>query len=298
MNKWIKAFRMRTLPLAVSSILMGGFVAIEEGYRNSNVLLFAVITTLLLQILSNLANDYGDFVKGTDNKERLGPTRSMQSGEISKPKMLSALVIFISLSLISGVYLVYISFAADNLLKSLLFIVVGILAILAAIRYTMGSSAYGYSGMGDFFVFIFFGWVAVLGTYFLISSHFDFFVFLPASTMGLFSAAILNLNNLRDHKNDSASGKRTMVVKMSYPKAKHYHSFLIVSAWILFTLYLIVFVQEAYSFLVFLSLPFFINNMLVVYKEKNEQMLDPELKKLALSITFFTLLFGLGIYLS
>jgi 1,4-dihydroxy-2-naphthoate octaprenyltransferase len=297
MKKWIKAFRMRTLPLAFSSILMGGFIAYQHSYTNWSVLMFALLTTLFLQILSNLANDYGDFVKGTDNDQRLGPARSMQSGHINIAAMKRALAVFVSLSLISGISLVYLSFGKENLIKSLVFISIGIGAILAAIRYTVGKSAYGYSGFGDLFVFIFFGLVAVVGTYFLISHHFDSSVLMPASTLGVFSTAVLNLNNLRDHKNDERSGKNTIVVKMGFARAKWYHLFLLASGWVLFLLYLQDQLATLNYYLVLVSLPLFIYNIARVFKVENEQELDPELKKLALSITLFVLLFGVGIAL-
>lgn len=297
MNKWIKAFRLRTLPLAISSILMGGFVAYGDGYSNWIVLFFAVLTTLLLQILSNLANDYGDFVKGTDNNDRLGPTRTMQSGLIDKSSMKRMIYLFVFLSLLSGVILIIQSFAWEMMLKSMLFLIVGIIAIWAAIRYTVGLKAYGYSGLGDLFVFIFFGLVAVLGTYYLLTLRFEISVVLPAITLGLFSTAILNLNNLRDVKNDEASGKITLVVKYGYEKGRHYHSFLLIGGWLSIIAYIFLEFSSYIPFLILLSLPFFIWNLVVVYQVKDEQKLDPEMKKLALSISLFTLLFGLGVAL-
>lgn len=297
MNKWIKAFRLRTLPLALSSILMGGFVAFGDGESNWLVLLLAVLTTLLLQILSNLANDYGDFVKGTDNDQRLGPTRALQSGEIDRMSMKQVIYFFALLSFISGVLLIIGAFGSEMLLRSLLFLLIGIAAIWAAIRYTVGVKAYGYSGLGDLFVFVFFGLVAVIGSYFLITLRFEALVLLPAITLGLFSTAILNLNNLRDVKNDKASDKITLVVKYGFSNAQHYHAFLIIGGWISISAYILMKFSSFSPFLILLSLPFFIRNVVVVYKVKDEQKLDPELKYLALSISFFTLLFGLGIAL-
>lgn len=297
MNKWIRAFRLRTLPLAISSILMGVFAAFQMGYMRWEVMILAILTTLFLQILSNLANDYGDFTKGTDNENRLGPVRSLQSGSITKQSMKKAIILFVFLSLFSGITLVLLSFGIENRFKVLLFIALGILAILAAIRYTMGKRAYGYSGWGDLYVFLFFGWVAVLGSYYLISMNFDLNVILPATTMGLFSTAILNLNNLRDHKNDKASGKVTIVVKLSFAKARYYHISLLFFGWFCFILFLYLNNSPMIVYLELLALPFFIRNAGVVLTEKDEQKLDPELKKLALSITLFTLLYGLGLFL-
>ena len=297
MNKWIKAFRLRTLPLALSSILMGGFAAFGDGYSNWLVLIFAVITTLLLQILSNLANDYGDFVKGTDNDQRLGPERALQSGAIDKKSMKRMIYLFVIMSFFSGVVLIIQSFGWEMLGKSFLFLVVGIIAIWAAIRYTVGLKAYGYSGLGDLFVFIFFGLVAVIGTYFLIAIRVELSILLPAITLGLFSTAILNLNNLRDVKNDEASNKMTLVVKYGFEKGRHYHAFLIVGGWIAILSYIQLKFSDLSPYLILLSLPFFIRNLVVVYRVKDEQKLDPELKNLALSISLFTLLFGLGLAL-
>ena len=297
MNKWIKAFRLRTLPLALSFILMLVFVAYQEGFSRWYVMTLPVFTITLLQILSNLANDYGDFTKGTDNENRLGPERSLQSGSISEKGMKNAIILFVILSLLSGITLVLRSFGLENVLKSLLFIAIGIFAILAAIQYTVGKSAYGYSGWGDLFVFIFFGWVAVLGSYYLISMEFAIKVILPATTMGLFSTAILNLNNLRDHKNDEASGKVTLVVKMSFKRAKIYHLSLLLFGWLSFILFLWINNSPQMAYLELLALPLFIRNGLIVFRVKEEQKLDPELKNLALSITLFTLLYGIGLYL-
>lgn len=276
---------------------MGGFVALGDGNSNWFVLSLAVLTTLLLQILSNLANDYGDFVKGTDNDQRLGPTRALQSGDIDKKSMKRVIYLFALLSFISGSVLIIQSFAWDTLLKSSLFLLIGIAAIWAAIRYTVGVKAYGYSGLGDLFVFVFFGLVAVIGTYFLISLSFDFTIVLPAITLGLFSTAILNLNNLRDFKNDKESNKMTIVVKYGFAKSRTYHAFLIIGGWAAIISYILIKFSSFSPFLILLSLPFFIRNLLVVYKVEDEQKLDPELKNLTLSIAFFTLLFGLGIAL-
>jgi 1,4-dihydroxy-2-naphthoate octaprenyltransferase len=276
---------------------MGGIVAFENGFARWEVLLLAIVTTLFLQILSNLANDYGDFVKGTDNDMRLGPKRSMQSGSINRQSMKKAIKLFVFLSLVSGFLLVYVSFGKENIFKSLLFIAIGITAILSAIRYTIGDSAYGYSGWGDVFVFIFFGWVAVIGSYFLISLEISTLVFYPATTMGLFSTAVLNLNNLRDYKNDRASGKKTLIVKIGFKNGKIYQLFLILLAWLSFLLYLLLKDAPPFAYLEFLALPLFIRNIVLVFKVKDEQLLDPELKNLALSIILFTILFGIGVFI-
>jgi len=177
-KSWITAFRLRTLPLAISSILMGSFLAIASGIYNWFVISLSIITTLFLQILSNLANDYGDGIKGTDNKDRVGPVRTIQSGKISPKEMRIGIVIFIILSLISGIWLIVESLGSSWYL-GLLFFLLGLAAIASAIKYTVGNNAYGYIGFGDLFVFLFFGLLAVAGTYFLNTHSLDWKIFLP-----------------------------------------------------------------------------------------------------------------------
>lgn len=290
LKPWVQAFRLRTLPLAFSSILLGSFLAGNK--LQLLVLVLALTTTLFLQILSNLANDYGDFETGVDNSERIGPTRAMQSGAIKKSQMKVALVLFSLLSLVSGITLI------TNALTDVgevffLFLLIGIAAIAAAIKYTMGKNPYGYMGLGDFFVFLFFGLVGVLGTYFLHTQQFNLTMLLPATSVGLFAAGVLNLNNLRDVKNDGESGKNTLVVKIGFNNGKIYHYTILIIAIlspILFNIILNLPVQH-YAFLV-LS-PIWIKQMLFVKKCNDPAALNPELKKLAISTLLFALLYGI-----
>jgi 1,4-dihydroxy-2-naphthoate octaprenyltransferase len=297
LHSWLKSFRLRTLPLAFSSILMGGFVAYSQGFSDPLVLTMALITTLFLQILSNLANDYGDSDKGTDNSNRLGPVRTVQSGAINKSAMLKAIIFFSLLSLLSGIYLIYLAFGYEYIARSLLFLMVGIAAIWAALKYTMGKNAYGYRGYGDIFVFIFFGIIAVEGTYFLIAGEFNPWVLLPASTLGLFATGVLNLNNLRDHENDKISGKITLVVKFGFNKGKYYQVLLILTGLSTMAIYICKFKTSDWWWLEMATLPLFIFNIRTVLKNSDPKALDPELKKLALTTALFTLLFGLGLIL-
>jgi len=293
MNKlkpWIQAFRLRTLPLAFSCILLGSFLAAEQ--LNVTILLFALTTTLFLQILSNLANDYGDFETGVDNAERVGPTRAMQSGAINKVQMKVAIVLISLLSLIAGITLITIALPNVGWIY-FLFLLIGIASIAAAIKYTMGKNPYGYMGLGDFFVFLFFGLVGVLGTYFLHTQQFNLTMLLPATSVGLFAAGVLNLNNLRDVKNDGESGKNTLVVKIGFRNGKIYHYTILIIAIlspILFNIILNLPVQH-YTFL--LLSPIWIKQMLFVKKCNDPAALNPELKKLAISTLFFALLFGI-----
>jgi 1,4-dihydroxy-2-naphthoate octaprenyltransferase len=206
MKKWINAFRLRTLPLAFSCIIMGSGLAYAAGQFNLTVFILALITTLFLQILSNLANDYGDFVKGTDNDERVGPDRTMQSGLITKPEMVRIMWVIALLCSIFGVWLIYEGTIGLDLSKAGLFAILGLTAMGAAVKYTLGENPYGYAGLGDLFVFLFFGWLGVVGSYFLHTHLFDLNLLLPASAIGLFTTAVLNINNMRDHEADAKSG--------------------------------------------------------------------------------------------
>lgn len=294
---WIKAFRLRTLPLSFSCILMGNALAFEKENFHWIILVFTLLTTLFLQILSNLANDYGDGVKGTDNDQRLGPTRAIQSGEISVQAMKKSIWIFSILSLFSGLYLLYIVFKELLNVQFILFFVIGVLAIFSAIKYTVGKNAYGYSGLGDVFVFIFFGWVGVLGSYFLQSQNFDFLLILPASVIGFISAAVLNLNNMRDIENDRNSNKNTIVVKMGLKNAKVYHYLLFIFTHFSFLVFLIL-NKSNYEFFIIQGIIFFMHlgHLVKVYKAKMYQDFDPELKKVALSAFLLSVMYGVLIF--
>ncbi len=215
---WISAFRLRTLPLAVAATTLGSLLGYAENRFRWGVFIFGTLTTLFLQILSNLANDYGDARKGTDNEHRIGPLRVTQSGLVSHSQIRWMIGIFVLLSLVSGSLLIWFGLRGDDMLLYALFFLLGFSAIFAAIKYTIGKRPYGYVGFGDIMVFIYFGILGVAGTYFLHTHSLHLSVLLPASSVGLFSAGVLNLNNLRDHENDAINGKNTLVVRF---KMKH-----------------------------------------------------------------------------
>ena len=292
---WISAFRLRTLPLAFSSIITGAAIANADGAFNGVVFGLAITTTLLLQVLSNLANDYGDFVKGTDNAERVGPERAVQSGEITAPQMKKAIILFSGLSLITGISLIFYALSDIGFLGPLMFVLIGLASITAAIKYTAGKGAYGYKGLGDLFVFVFFGLVGVLGTYFLFLKEFELSALLPAMSIGFFSAAVLNLNNMRDWENDGKSGKNTLVVKIGLPKAKRYH-IAILSIGMLTSIFYVV--QNDFKLInltfILSFIPFLIH-IRKVLKVKEARGFDPELKKVALSTFLFSILFWISL---
>ena len=294
-KSWITAFRLRTLPLALSSVILGSFLA---GYNHSfhwSILLLAIATTLFLQILSNLANDYGDAVHGVDNHGRIGPLRGIQKGEITLKEMKAAVIVFIALSFISGVLLLFIAFKGYNLSYGLIMFLIGIAAIGAALKYTVGKNPYGYAGLGDFAVFIFFGLVGVLGTFFLHTHFIGVPEIMPAMAVGFFSTGVLNLNNLRDRNNDAAFGKHTIVVKLGVAKAKTYHTALLLSAMACAVVYSIFSEAGIWQWVYVLTFPLFVRSIMVVNKNDDPALLDPELKRLAISTLLFSVLFGVGL---
>lgn len=293
-KSWISAFRLRTLPLSLSSILMGSIIAYSQSQFILAVAILAITTTIFLQVLSNLANDYGDSIKGTDNRNRVGPERAVQSGAISLREMRNGIITTGILSFISGMALIYIGLKDYNLTYIVSFFVLGIASIAAAIKYTLGKTPYGYTGLGDLFVFLFFGITGVIGTYFLHTHHFHLILILPATSIGLLSASVLNMNNMRDIKNDKESNKKTLVVKMGIKKSKIYHTVLILGAISSFTTYLLL-AESSYNFFICLiPLPIFLLNLKTVWSFKDNRELDPELKKLALSTFLLTILFGIS----
>jgi len=293
---WINAFRLRTLPLAFSCIIMGSGLAMADGQFNLTVFTLALVTTLFLQILSNLANDYGDFVKGTDNEDRVGPDRTMQSGLITKHEMINAMWIIAFLCSVFGVWLIYEGTLGLDLKKAGLFAILGLTAMGAAVKYTMGKNPYGYAGLGDIFVFLFFGWLGVLGSYFLHTHSFQWNLLLPASTIGLFTTAVLNINNMRDHEPDAQSGKNTLVVRIGIEKAKTYHQSLIFGG-LLLALAFVIPSSNIFHYLFLVTTPLFIGFVKSIKSRSDFENYDPFLKKQAIATFLFTVLFVIGINL-
>jgi 1,4-dihydroxy-2-naphthoate polyprenyltransferase len=292
---WIKAFRLRTLPLALSSVALGCFVANYDGAFSWKIGILAALTTLFLQILSNLANDYGDSKHGTDNHKRVGPQRAVQSGIIAPREMKRVVILFMVLSLMSGLWLIYEGTKGIPFINVALFLVIGLGAIAAAVKYTIGDHPYGYSGFGDLFVFIFFGLTGVIGTYYLNTHKLNWEILLPASAMGFLSAGVLNLNNMRDRVNDRVSGKNTLVVKMGIQKARWYHFFLIAGSVITGLTYMIINYHSPFQLLFLVTLPMLWINVAVVFKNTIPEELDPYLRKLAITSLLFSLAFGIGL---
>ncbi len=293
-NTWVNAARLRTLPLSVSGILVGSSIAVAQDEFHSVIFALALATTLGLQILSNFANDYGDFVKGTDNEDRVGPQRALQSGMITRKEMYLGMIGTALVTFLFAVALIYIAFGTRSFFYAIVFLLLGIAAIAAAVKYTIGDSAYGYRGLGDVFVFLFFGVVAVYGSYFLYALEWDWRVLLPAATIGFLSAGVLNLNNMRDSEADAKAGKNTIVVKMGVTQAKQYHYFLLLGAFsciILYSAFSFTGIDDLLYLVAFIPLLLHLKR---VMENTNPVLLDPELKKLALGTFLLAILFGVG----
>jgi 1,4-dihydroxy-2-naphthoate octaprenyltransferase len=309
-KNYIKAARLRTLPLSVSGIIVGSLLGNQNFLLNQNSLIpcrdfgcqtvlqspvfwLAILTTIGFQVLSNFANDYGDGIKGSD-KNRTGEARMVSSGAITPKQMKSAMIITTIITLIIALLLIYVSFGKENFGYSILFFGLGVASIAAAIKYTVGNSAYGYSGFGDVFVFLFFGLLSVLGSCFLYTKHINFEVILPAISVGLLSTAVLNLNNLRDREEDKKNNKNTLVVKLGYEKAKKYHYFLIFGALVFALVYVFLDFNTIYQLVFLVAFVPLIKNVKTVEKNIIPADLDSELKKVALSTFLFAILFGIG----
>lgn len=296
MKYWIEAFRLRTLPLALACIGMGGILAyIEQGF-NGIVFTLTLTTAFLLQILSNLANDYGDSINGADSEERVGPTRAVQMGKISAISMRNAIIFFAILSLISGFSLLYSSITTQQ--EFFVFLGLGIISIIAAITYTVGKNPYGYAGFGDISVLIFFGLISVAGTYYLQTHQIGWEIFLPALSCGFFAVGVLNVNNIRDIESDEKAGKYSIPVRLGRKNAVYYHWLLLLAGWIAALVYVGNTYCDYWQWLFLLSLPLFLINARAVHVKKDAKKLDPYLKQMAISTLIFVILFGIGQYIA
>jgi len=291
---WISAMRLRTLPLSVSGIIVASSFAAYNGCFNIQIFMLAILTTISLQILSNLANDYGDGVKGTDDAHRIGPERAIQSGKITPHAMFEAIKLNILICIMLSFLLIFSAFGSQHFLLTLLYFALGIGSVIAAIRYTIGGKAYGYRGLGDVYVFIFFGLVSVIGCYVLYAKTVHHVVFLPAIVIGLLSVAVLNLNNMRDINSDKASGKNTLAVKFGTKKAKKYHFFLIISAIVVSALWGILYYTSPFNLIYFVAYIPLLKHIKTLKNNNEPKALDPELKKVALSTFLLSVLLAIG----
>lgn len=293
---WLESLRPKTLPLAFAAIVVGTVLAWWQGYFDPLVAVLALITAGLLQILSNLANDYGDAVKGSDKPDRIGPLRGMQKGVISLAQMKRALMIVIALSCISGLLLV--TAATQTMADFIGFLALGGLSIIAAITYTVGKRPYGYLGLGDISVLLFFGWISVMGSWYLQTHMLIPAVILPATACGLLATAVLNINNLRDIESDRENGKNTLVVRLGPVKARRYHAGLLVGALVCLALFNLFSLQSLWGWLFVLAAPLLIKQARFVLSELDPRAMPPMLERTVKGALLTNLLFVLGIILS
>lgn len=296
MKKWIAAARLRTLPLSISGIILGSLIALAQGHWSWTIFILAFLTTLFLQVLSNYANDYGDGVKGTD-AERVGEKRAVASGEITATQMKNAVILFSLLSAITAIALVWISFGVENLKWVALFVFLTIACVWAAIRYTVGKNAYGYAGLGDVFVFIFFGIVSVWGSYTLYQHQIiDWNIFLLAFAIGSMSTAVLNLNNMRDIETDGKTGKNTLPLRMGFENAKIYQTILLLLPFVFSSIYVLNLTEmKVYHFSFWILILPVIKLIQTIRNTTEARKLDSELKKVALLTLAFSLILGISL---
>ncbi|GAB81837.1 1,4-dihydroxy-2-naphthoate polyprenyltransferase [Shimwellia blattae] len=293
---WLESLRPKTLPLCFSSTLMGSVLAWWQDLFNPLVALLALITAGLLQILSNLANDYGDAVKGSDKPDRIGPLRGMQKGMITQAQMKKALMLTVALICLSGILLV--SVACRTPADFMGFLLLGLLSIIAAITYTVGTRPYGYMGLGDISVLIFFGWLSVMGTWYLQAHTLTFSIVLPATACGLLATAVLNINNLRDIDSDRQNGKNTLAVRLGPEGARRYHACLLGGTLLCLALFNIIWLQSLWGWLFILAAPVLAKQAGYVLRERDPVAMRPMLERTVKGALLTNLLFALGVVLS
>lgn len=292
---WFTTARPRTLPLALASIIIGSALAYWAGKFDLITTLLAFITTILLQVLSNFANDYGDHVKGSDTAERIGPLRAIQHGAITGEQLKQAVILLSIFSFLSGALLTV--YAYESIQDLIVFLALGAISIVAAITYTVGKKAYGYLGLGDLFVLIFFGFVAVIGVFYLQAHEIKPQIFLPALGCGLLSVAVLNINNLRDIEQDRKAGKNTLIVRIGSANGRKYHVALLVVAMLSYLVFALTELHHWYNYLFLLATPLLAKHALFVYRHQNPAELRPILGQMAGLALITNLLFSLSIVL-
>lgn len=292
LKSWISALRPRTLFLCISGTTIGNGLAYSIGLFDYKICLLSILTATFLQLLSNLANDLGDYQHGTDiTGERVGPTRAVQSGRITPGQMKNAILIVIACAAICGILLIYSVLVRISFIYIIILFILGGLAIVAAIKYTAGNNPYGYKGLGDLAAFLFFGPIAIVGTYFMQTCYMNFQPWLPSIAIGCFTAAVLNVNNMRDMENDRNCGKMTLAIRLGLSKAKLYHALLTCIAIICFISYSLIYNTHWYQYLYMICFIPFILILIKIYKTTENKLLDPYLKYTSLSTFVIALVF-------
>ena len=295
LKMWWETARPKTLPLALASIFTGsalGYWANPQGF-NGLVMALCLLTTILLQVLSNFANDYGDHQKGSDTEERIGPLRGIQKGAISEKELKWGLILMVVASFLSGSFLIGIAY--ENLSDLFAFAGLGILAIVAAITYTVGAKPYGYMGLGDISVLVFFGLLGVGGTYYLQTHGIDSPIILPAIGSGLLASAVLNINNLRDIEQDAKAGKNTLAVRLGAYKGRVYHCILLSVAALCYLAFAVATAISWTNYLFVLAMPLLAKHAIFVYRSQQPSELRPMLAQMSMISLLINILFSLGL---
>ena len=295
LKMWWETARPKTLPLALASIFTGsalGYWANPQGF-NGLVMALCLLTTILLQVLSNFANDYGDHQKGSDTEERIGPLRGIQKGAISAKELKWGLILMVVASFLSGSFLIGIAY--ENLSDLFAFAGLGILAIVAAITYTVGAKPYGYMGLGDISVLVFFGLLGVGGTYYLQTHSIASHIILPAIGSGLLASAVLNINNLRDIEQDAKASKNTLAVRLGAYKGRVYHCILLSVAALCYLAFAVATAISWTNYLFVLAMPLLAKHAIFVYRSQQPSELRPMLAQMSMISLLINILFSLGL---
>jgi 1,4-dihydroxy-2-naphthoate octaprenyltransferase len=290
---WLHSLRPNTLPLSCAAIVSGSALAAWRHAFSPGVTLLALATATLLQILCNLANDYGDVCKGADAVGRIGPVRALHTGAITLAQMRRALWLCGLLTMLCGCGLIAVAARDPGAIAT--FALLGLLSIAAALGYTLGRHAYGYLGLGDVAVLVFFGWVGVAGGYVLQTGHLDASVFWPATASGLLAAAVLNINNLRDIESDPLAGKKTLAVRLGPQGARRYHALLIGAALLCLALFAALVLRHWSGWLFLLSAPVWLRLARQVLREPSTQAMRPLLMPTVRTVLLTHLLFVVGL---
>ncbi|CRK85699.1 1,4-dihydroxy-2-naphthoate octaprenyltransferase [Candidatus Providencia siddallii] len=293
---WIESIRFETLQISIFSIITGSVLAAHDGKFKLNITILAIITAALLQILSNLANDYGDYINKCDTNERIGPLRGMQKGIITKSCMKKTLKINIFAICLSGLILIIVSL--KKIEEITVFFILGVISIISAIKYTIGKKPYGYLGFGDIFVLIFFGWVSVIGTYYLQTNTFNIINILPATAFGLLSVTPLNINNMRDIENDAKVKKKTLAVRLGIKGAKIYHFIIIIISILCLICFNLLLMHDYKSWLFLITIPMYIKHIYNIFKNSIPKLMHQFLSKIIKISLLTNILFLLGMLIS
>lgn len=289
----IKSMRLRTLPLSLSGVILGVTLAADKTDVSPWTAALIFLTTVCLQILSNLSNELGDTLSGTDSADRQGPKYALGSGDMTIGDIKKLILMFIGLCVISGLAMIQVSFGSLFKTESICLEALGAAAIVGAMKYTLGKNPYGYRGLGDVFVFIFFGLVSVLGGYYVAARELpSLIMLLPASAIGCFSVGVLNVNNIRDMKTDAVN-RVTVAIKLGMKGARIYQTILVTLGWALILVFCAIYDSAPGHFLFLITLPLYIKHLQGVWT-RSERALDPMLPILVISTFFLSILAGAG----